>query len=632
MATNVNNDLPDGFLLDELPSGFTIDTQEQAQQDTLLGKTYPEIYASTPYRIAKSMKDPIDALAQLTPYGLSKVTSAGGMLENPVSRWLMKEHENVSKGLQEEERQYQGSRNLVAGGDAGFDVARLAGNVINPITYLPAARLAKPVTLGQKIATGAGVGAIQGGMQPVYDDGFLKSKLQQVGLGATIGGVIPVGAKAFGSVYNFGKDIVSAITPNGYKSLTINALKQRIGKENVDAVAEGLIRAKAIVPGAEPTASEALAGMPAGSPIIGLQKASFEQAGGASKEAGERWLDQSIARAKMLSFAGTDDDLINAINAREVATAPFYKAVDQSTANVRVSPVMSYLNETIQKNAKRSSVLEPLIKIRDGLIVATETGSKLENRPQMIKSLLDEVKDMLGKKTVDGQPQYDVAVLARTKELLDKQLSSAVPEYKQANDIFKSMSDPINQMQVGRYLQRKLVNPVGTETPRSFINALDDAAKSIKKSTGMSRFNKIEDVLSPENAAAAKAVATDLERSLSSKSPLQRTNVTGGVAGEVPQAPHILSRPVLIMNTALKHVFGDVEEKSHKYMTDLYLNPKQLGLLLKATPPKDRGILLNAVMKYGKAGAEAASEASKAAAIINAGKLAGGTIPQELEQ
>lgn len=616
---------------------FRLRAEQEASQTNMPSQSvqpdqFQSIYASTPYRIAKSMKDPIDALAQLAPYGLSKVTSAGGMLENPVSRWLMKEHEDVSKGLQEEERQYQAARNSVAGGDAGFDFARLSGNIINPITYLPAARLARPVTLGQKVATGAGVGAIQGGMQPVYDSEFLKSKLQQIVSGAAIGGAIPIGTKALGAVYDLGSDIVKAITPSGYKSLSIEALKRKIGEENVNEVSEALIRSKAIVPGAEPTASEALAGIPSGSPISALQKASFEQAGGLSKQAGERWLDQAIARAKMLSFAGTDNDLAKAIEARKLATDPLYDAVNKSTATVRVSPVMSYLNETIQKNAKRSSVVDPLTKIRDGLIVATETGSKLENRPQMVMSLLNEVKDMLGKKTVDGQPQYDVAVLARTKELLDNQLGLAVKEYRQANDIFKAMSDPINQMQVGRYLQEKLVNPIGTETPGAFIRTLDDAAKLIKKSTGMSRFNSIEDILSPENAAKVKAVASDLERSLAAKSPLQKTNVTGGIAGEVPQAPHILSRPVLIMNTALKHVFGDVEEKSYKYMTDLYLNPKELGLLLKATPPKDRSVLLNAVMEYGKAGAEAAREASKAAAVINSGKLAGGTIPQEQQQ
>jgi hypothetical protein len=167
------------------------------------------------------------------------------------------------------------------------------------------------------------------------------------------------------------------------------------------------------------------------------------------------------------------------------------------------------------------------------------------------------------------------------------------------------MSVPVNQMQVGRFLQEKLINPTGTETPRAFINTLDDAAKLIKKSTGMSRFNSIDDVLTPENAAAAKSVALDLERTLSAKNPVQRTSVgQGGISGQVPQAPMLLSRPVTIMNAALKHFKGDIEEKSHAYLADLYLNPKELGKLLSATPPKDRGILVDAVRTYGKKLAE----------------------------
>lgn len=568
--------------------------------------SFQNIYASVPYRLAKSMKDPVDALAQLTPYALSKVTSVGGLYPNKVSNWLQSESERVSQGLKEEESQYQAARQAVAQGDPGFDWTRLAGNVANPISYVGATKAAKlmpAVTspVGSKVAQGMLGGATYGALQPVYDDNIGKQKAEQIGFGAVLGGAIPLGAEGLKKVSGTVGDVLKVFTPNGYKSLSIDALRKKVGDENIPAVVEALNRSEQLVKGSIPTAGESIAGLPAGSPLAAYQKVAAEQAGGSSAKFGERWLDQKLARAKALSFAGTDEDLARAVQARTEATQPLYSAVEQSKNSVKVSPVMSYLNSTIDKNANRDAISNPLKKIRDGLIVATETGSKLENRPQRVKSLIDQVKDMMASRTPDGQPQYDVKVLAEAKALLEKQLSSSVPEYAKAQKVFADMSVPVNQMQVGRFLQDKLINPTGTETPRAFINTLDDAAKLIKKSTGMSRYNKIDDVLTPENAAAAKSVALDLERSLSAKSPIQRTNIgAGNVSGDVAQFPQLLSRAVTIMNAAIRMGKGDIEEKSHAYLANLYLNPKELGALLAKTPAKDRSTLVKAVNSYGK--------------------------------
>ncbi len=83
-----------------------------------------------------------------------------------------------------EEQSYQAQR--AKEGESGFDVARLGGNILNPASLVPAARVAQLArakglsNVGQAVAGGA----VGGAMQPVVREGeFGEQKAQQVILG-----------------------------------------------------------------------------------------------------------------------------------------------------------------------------------------------------------------------------------------------------------------------------------------------------------------------------------------------------------------------------------------------------------------------------------------------------------------
>lgn len=75
------------------------------------------------------LKDPITGGAQLLPRALSSVTSGFGAFENPVSEFFSSEARRVDELARAEEQAYQQQRQ--ARGESGFDIPRLAGNVIN---------------------------------------------------------------------------------------------------------------------------------------------------------------------------------------------------------------------------------------------------------------------------------------------------------------------------------------------------------------------------------------------------------------------------------------------------------------------------------------------------------------------
>jgi hypothetical protein len=149
------------------------------------------------------LKDPITGGAQLLPRALAGVTSGFGAYQNPVSEFFTGEAQRMDELARAEEQAYQQQR--MARGETGFDVPRLAGNVLNPATIVPATRaaqLARGAGYGATAQAVAG-GAASGAMQPVTGEGeFLPQKAEQVGISAV---TAPIGEKvvaAAGRVLN----------------------------------------------------------------------------------------------------------------------------------------------------------------------------------------------------------------------------------------------------------------------------------------------------------------------------------------------------------------------------------------------------------------------------------------------
>ena len=149
------------------------------------------------------IKDPISGGAQLLPRGLEFVTSAGGYVPNPLSRFFGSEAEKVSQMVSAEEQAYQKQR--AAQGDTGMDIGRIAGNIVSPANIVGGIRAAQGA---RALGAGAGMqaaaaGAVQGAMQPVTEPtGFAEEKATQVGLGAIGGKVGEAVSAGLGKVLN----------------------------------------------------------------------------------------------------------------------------------------------------------------------------------------------------------------------------------------------------------------------------------------------------------------------------------------------------------------------------------------------------------------------------------------------
>lgn len=163
-----------------------------------------KLLASTPMRLAKGGKDPIDGAAQLLQRVLpesvvSAVNKAAdavggeGTFLGDVLGVKGMSRQQLDADIRGSNAEYEAAR--AAQGQQGFDGARLAGNVLSPANaavnrLVPLPRVGATV---KELATkGAVAGAAGAAVQPVMTetgDDYWSSKARQVATGATVGSV-----------------------------------------------------------------------------------------------------------------------------------------------------------------------------------------------------------------------------------------------------------------------------------------------------------------------------------------------------------------------------------------------------------------------------------------------------------
>lgn len=168
--------------------------------------------------VVKGIKDSlIDAPAQLLYNAVPE------SIREPINRfnnYLADKTGLVSKvpegGLNEmiasDEKAYQTLRS--ASGRTGFDVPRVIGNVGASLP-LAVALPATAATLPGRIGLGVASGAAGGALQPVTHGDFWSEKGKQIGIGASVGGAIPLAGNA----------IAKVISPNAAQNAELAALK-----------------------------------------------------------------------------------------------------------------------------------------------------------------------------------------------------------------------------------------------------------------------------------------------------------------------------------------------------------------------------------------------------------------------
>lgn len=556
--------------------------QQQAERQRLLAIPYSEVVQGT-----EGMPD--QGPVQLSGPARAAVGVIKGAFIDPIEAGIqLFGGEAGRRGVAEREAAYQAARQ--ARGEEGIEGARLIGNVVSPIAAIPAVGIAQRAIgagLGGRLATGAATGAAGTILQPVSNapeeiSDFALSKIEQVGIGAVLGGFIQGGLEGIRGGAKLLKDLSKPLTTTGQKQLISEYIDKLSGADKQKFI-DALNKADELVPGSRPTASEALAEIPES---VNLAAAQARLAGApeAAPMFARRAEEQASARLAAVREVGqTAEELEAAIAARAADASRNYGEAfgvtlkgDPELARIASSP---YFRDALPDAVK-------LAEAR-GITAKTDLTQFL----QFIKLSLDKQLTKTGDTALSGTEKREVALVKN--ELMDW-LSPRNPAYQKARDEFAAASKPINQMEIGQFLERKLNSAMDTEKAGSFALAVRDAASTIKRASGEARFERLEQVLTPKQTAAINSVLADLQRASKAKDLAARSRALNIEAGEA-ELPQLLNRTAAITNAVLRALKRNASEELNREMARLFANPRELAAFMSSVPKSRAKDLVNAI-------------------------------------
>lgn len=465
-------------------------------------------------------------------------------------------------------------------------LADLAGYALSPVNLAMGQAVTVPATYAGKVATGAGLGAVAGGLVPTTGINPEQERAVNTGLGVVLGGLIPAVVPAVKSIAKGGYHaLIEPFTKSGQEAIKGRAYLEAAG-DKAPTLIRLLKENKAIIPGSPTTAGEVAT--PAGrAEFSALQRSA---AGVAPSEYRAVADAQNAARIAQLRTVGQDEPALKmAEAARKAASDPLYKAAREGGEIAKAGGVMTQINQLLGKNPGNRELVTELNNIKKGLL---DKEGKLRVNTEEVASVLDGLKAAMAKE--------DNKFIAGALNDLKTKLSKAIPGYEQAQKVFAGKSIPINQMKVGQYLEGKLVpalDEAAAQKASTFATAVRDATGTIKKSTGQPRFEKLSEVLTKEQMAAVNSVKDDLARAsrfnlLAKEGSRAGPNAIDVATQSMEKAvggkiPNPLNRHVMVFNQIMHRLEGKVNKKLAAEISAEMLNPPKVGESLKQAAQRE---------------------------------------------
>jgi hypothetical protein len=411
----------------------------------------------------------------------------------------------------------------------------------------------------------------------------------------------------------------------------VNALERAAigGKANVLLeAAEGrapeiinALRQPEIVPGATPTAGEAAADVGA-TRFAALQESAEKIL--PSEYMARRQAQDAARAASLRQVGGTEAQLTAARNARAAEARLLY-------GQAGAKPVVE--DATLQSLQARPSVKQAFERAKT---LAAEEGASFGSGGNYTAADMHYVKlaldDLIQNPATYGIGKVEASKIASTRKDFINWLEGQVPEYGTARSTFQARSKPINQMEVGQFLESKLTSALQGEQklrPAAFAGAVEAAPQTIQRATvGAPRYEKLSDVLTPDQVKIVEDIRSDLARQAKYREQARAARPAGPSAERAgtellveaaggAQLPTLLNRVTTVANAILKRLAGKIDRKlAIEIATDM-LQPETAALALEAAQRR-AGAVQTATGAVRAGGAAAQRAAAPAAVITNA--------------
>ena len=547
-----------------------------------------EEFLANPYgRAAVGMAKPVIGIGQL---GLNIVGQGGD-----INREMGNLQQSTDKA-----RAYVGS--------SGVDVADIAGQVLSPVNLAAGALLPNATSTVGRIGQGMMFGGASGAAAPVSDpENYWRDKMAQIGIGISAGGVIPglwEGSKAIG---RGARNVLQPYLGQSGADAAAGRVAVNVSNGKADEIIRNLENPQVFVRGSNPTAAQAAA--PANSAeFSALGKIVAER--NPSVNYGPKGIsgEQNAARLSAVrDVARTPADLA-AAEAQRASDAVLNYGAAYNQA-IKADPRLMQLS--------RNPYFQDALKDAEKLAEATGVNPKqgLTHFLHYVKVSLDK---QLGKTGDTALGNTEKMVVQNLKKELTNWMGAKNPAYELARQEFAKASIPINQMQVGQYLEQKLIPALSEETKQraaTYAQALRDAPGTIKKSTGQGVSDDLGDILTSGQLDKLKGVQSDLARDatvsdLASKGMKSAQERIGRATPEAP--PTGMFSPILsVARGAYNRLTGKASDRILDDIEILMRNPQQMAKVMRDAKPYERRAIVDAMMRYQSVLGPTSVEANK---------------------
>lgn len=168
------------------------------------------------------------------------------------------------------------------------------------------------------------------------------------------------------------------------------------------------------------------------------------------------------------------------------------------------------------------------------------------------------------------------------------------PAYENARASFAADSKPINEMQVGQFLENKLVPPMGgSERAAAFTQATRDVPRTIKTATGQSIYDDLSQVLSPPKLQNVRNVEQSLIQNaeyenLARAGQVAARRALGEAFNPVPNVP-MLKTAATVGNFFVRQLEGKGGKAATESLASMMqTNPKALADAMEKMTPKQK--------------------------------------------
>lgn len=591
----------DGILLRGIPEGTPDDViKERILKLRAEGQSKQQ--PPTPFRSSgeKALSAGEEFVAN--PYGRALVGAAKPFIgTGQVALNAVGQGEGINRAMTDLKASTDKAREYV--GSRGVDLADMAGQ--GAALALPVSRMASAATTAGRIGQGMLVGGATGATAPVEAPGnYWGQKAAQTGAGIAVGGLAP-GAWELSKALGRGvRNVAQPYLGEWGADQAAGRLANTAAGDLAPQVRGALASPQTIVPGSNPTAGQAASGTNSAE-FAALQNLAAERAPSVYSGPGGIEGAQNQARIAALRSVGkTPADLATAEGQRAGDAAANYGAAYQQ--QIKADPALLKMSDN------------PYFKdaVGDASKLAAANGvdpkTNLTQFLHYVKISLDKQLSRTGDTALASTEKN--AVQSLKKELTDW-IGTKNPAYETARSEFAAASKPINQMEVGQYLEGKLVPAISDDAKQraaAYAQALRDAPGTIKRATGQPRFDSMGQMMDPTQLQTLRGVKADLERDALTQALSQKGMAAARerIGQAIPEAPPsgMFSPLISVARGAYNRLSGNATDKILDDLAVRMQNPQQMARIMESAKPFERKALVDALMRVQAAGAEKAAE------------------------